>query len=333
MDEVAQVRQDLSIDPRAVESYEPDGGAESAQSTSRSPHSVLTDAEEQRRREERVRELKQMLKLTRQRSQRVVVDWLRITVVVDPASWDIEQVMQATTAYQATHGDLKVPPDWEEGGVRLGVELGKLRRKARADKDDLARLAQELGNEEKARKEWMERGPRIHPDLVRYLAERGFVWEPRADGRALLLAAARTYIEAHGHLLPRGDESVDVDGEEVALGALLAERRRPGIEDTELDTIGALPAGEGMPRPASWAWRVPEDRPWTAAWHASSYASNGSGTRAGRGPNSCTEHGSTVVRTSGNGCANSTYGGRNCTRNNEWSWAGCAWAPRPGTPG
>ncbi|MEV5282712.1 Helicase associated domain protein [Streptomyces sp. NPDC006692] len=252
---------------RAVESYEPDGGAESAESTSRSPHSVLTDAEERRRSEERARELKQMLKLTRQRSQRVVVDWLRITVVGDPASWDIEQVMQAATAYQAKNGHLKVPPDWEEDGVRLGVELDKLRRKARADKDDLTRLAGEMGSEEAARKEWMERGPRVHPDLVRYLAERGFVWEPRADGRALFLAAAQSYVQAHGHLLPRGGESVDVDGEEVALGALLAERRRPGVEDTELDRIGALPPAEGMPRPASWAWRVPEGRPWTAAWH------------------------------------------------------------------
>ncbi|MEU3657880.1 hypothetical protein AB0E67_35075 [Streptomyces sp. NPDC032161] len=167
--------------------------------------------------------------------------------------------------HQVRHGDLKVPPDWEEGGVRLGVELDKLRRKARADKDDLDRLAQELGNEEKARKEWMARGPRIHPDLVRYLAERGFVWEPRADGRAVLLGAARAYVETHGHLLPRKDENVD--GEEVALGALLAERRRPGIKDPELDTIGALPASEGMPRPASWTWRVPEDKPWTAAFH------------------------------------------------------------------
>ncbi|MFD9568177.1 DEAD/DEAH box helicase family protein [Streptomyces sp. NPDC059994] len=238
---------------RAVESYEPDGGAEPAQFTSRSPHSVLTGAEERRRREERARELTQMLQLTRQRSRRVVVDWLRITVVGDPASWDIEQVMQAATAYQAKHGHLKVPADWEEGGVRLAVELDKLRRRARADRDDLACLAEELGSEEAARKEWMKRGPRVHPDLVHYLAERGFVWEPRADGRALLLAAARVYAEAHGHLLPRLDESVDVDGEEVALGALLAERRRPGITDTELDRVGV--------------WRVPQDVPWTAAWH------------------------------------------------------------------
>ncbi|MET9777992.1 DEAD/DEAH box helicase family protein [Streptomyces sp. NPDC006367] len=252
---------------RAVESYEPDGGAASIESTSRSPHSVLTDAEERQRREERARELAQMLTLTRQRSMRAVVDWLRISVVSDPASWDIERVMQAATAYQAKHGTLKVPADWEEDGVQLGVELDKLRRKARADRDDLARLAEELGDAEAARAEWMRRGPRVHPDLVQFLAEKGFVWQPRAEGRGLLLAAARAYVEEHGHLLPRRDETVDVDGEEVAIGALLAERRRPGVEDPELDKIGGLPAAEGMPRPASWAWRVPESRPWTAAWH------------------------------------------------------------------
>ncbi|MCZ0975704.1 DEAD/DEAH box helicase family protein [Streptomyces albulus] len=238
---------------RAVESYEPDGGAEATQSTSRTPHSVLTDAEERRRQQERARELTQMLKLTRERSQRAVVDWLRITVVGDPSSGDLEKVMQAATAYQSLHGNLKVPADWEEDGVRLGVELDKLRRKARADKGDLERLVEELGDAVAARSTWMEHGPRVHPDLVQYLADLGFEWEPRANGRALLLAAARAYVERHGHLLPRLDESIGVDGEEVALGALLAERRRPGITDTELEEIGV--------------WRVPEEVPWTATFH------------------------------------------------------------------
>ncbi|UJB46277.1 helicase associated domain-containing protein [Streptomyces sp. A1-5] len=238
---------------RAVESYEPDGGAEATQSTSRTPHSVLTDAEERRRQQERARELTQMLQLTRERSQRAVVDWLRITVVGDPTSGDLEKVMQAATAYQSQHGNLKVPAGWEEDGIRLAVELDKLRRKARADKNDLARLIEESIDEATARSTWMEHGPRVHPDLVQYLSDLGFEWEPRTNGRALLLAAARAYTQMHGHLLPRLDESIDVDGEEVALGALLAERRRPGITDTELDEIGV--------------WRVPEGVPWTAAFH------------------------------------------------------------------
>ncbi|WP_434435268.1 hypothetical protein [Streptomyces noursei] len=166
---------------RAVESYEPDGGAEATQSTSRTPHSVLTDAEERRRQQERARELTQMLKLTRERSQRAVVDWLRITVVGDPSSGDLEKVMQAATAYQSLHGNLKVPADWEEDGVRLGVELDKLRRKARADKGDLERLVEELGDAVAARSTWMEHGPRVHPDLVQYLADLGFEWEPAGE--------------------------------------------------------------------------------------------------------------------------------------------------------
>ncbi|MFI1177626.1 helicase associated domain-containing protein [Streptomyces melanogenes] len=194
-----------------------------------------------------------MLRLTRQRSLRAVVDWLKITVVSDPVSFDLERVMQAATAYQARHGDLKVPAEWEQDGLLLGVELDKLRRQARADRNELDQLLAHTGDEQAARAAWLRAGPRVHPDLVAYLEQLGFAWEPRARGRALLLAAARAYADAHGHLLPRRDESVDVNGQSVPLGALLAERRRPGVRDTELEAIGV--------------WQVPDDVPWTAAWH------------------------------------------------------------------
>ncbi|MCZ0970691.1 hypothetical protein O1L55_02510 [Streptomyces albulus] len=88
----------------------------------------------------------------------------------------------------------------------------------------------------------MEHGPRVHPDLVQYLADLGFEWEPRANGRACCWPPPGPTSKARAPA-PRLDESIGVDGEEVALGALLAERRRPGITDTELEEIGV--------------WRVP----------------------------------------------------------------------------
>ncbi|MFF1680790.1 DEAD/DEAH box helicase family protein [Streptomyces sp. NPDC058256] len=241
---------------RAVESYEPDGGSASTETTSRSPHSVLTSEEEKARQDARAKEIARMLRLTRARSMRVVADRLKVTVVSDPASADIERVMQAAIAYHAREDHLKVPADHLEGDVRLGLELDKLRRKRREDLADLARLVEELG-EAAGEKEWRRRGPRVHPDLVHYLTRQlGFVWEPRESGRALLLQAARIYVDVHGHLLPRADEHVDVDGQDVAIGELLADRRHRAQDpylQRRLDAIGV--------------WQVPGDVPWTAAWH------------------------------------------------------------------
>ncbi|WP_369384162.1 hypothetical protein [Streptomyces sp. cg36] len=110
---------------RVVQSYEPDGGPAAAGPSSRSGYLALSSQEEREARAERARELAGMPRLTRQRSSRAVVDWLKNTVVSDPVSFDLERVMQAATAYQARHGDLKAPAAWEQDGLLLGVDLDK----------------------------------------------------------------------------------------------------------------------------------------------------------------------------------------------------------------
>ncbi|GAA0374947.1 DEAD/DEAH box helicase family protein [Streptomyces blastmyceticus] len=259
-DDDAEIGESSDWDPvtnmlRAVESYEPDGGPPSFLEGSTSRTRPVIGVEEQRERQERrARELADMLVLTRERSSRAVVDWLRFTVVNDPVAGDLLKVMEAAAAFRQEHLHLRVPADWEEDGLLLAVELDKLRRRARRDREDLARLVeQKSGDASAAREEWLRRGPRIHPDDLDRLAGMGFEWGPRADGRALLLAAARAYTAAHGHLLPGRNETIDLGGEEVPIGAMLTELRRPGVTDTELDAIGE--------------WRLPPEAVWTAVWH------------------------------------------------------------------
>lgn len=240
---------------RAVESYEPDGGPVSTDSSSRRPGPAVSLEEERERREARARELAQMLEFTRQRSLEVVADRLRITVVSDPAGLDLEEVLQAVVAYQAQHGSLRrVEAGWTFGGVDLAEGLERLRRWRRADEEDVARLAGEGGDEGAARAVWRRRGPRVPADVVQLLAQQGFVWEPRASARQGLLDAARIYAAEHGHLVPRLMDKVMVDGVEIPIGRLLSECRKPGYgDDEDLDALGV--------------WRVPAGLPWTAAWH------------------------------------------------------------------
>ncbi|MFI6624288.1 helicase associated domain-containing protein [Streptomyces sp. NPDC050528] len=229
-----------------MKSYESDDGAACSPS---SMHRVLTGAEEQR-----AQQSAGMLEFMRERPAWAVADWLRIRMVNDPAAGEMLRVVEAATVFQERHGHLRVPGDWEEGGIRLAEELDRLRRNARADTRDLDRLSQHLGGDhEAARAKWLRDGPRVHPDLMHYLAEMGFVWNPRSGGRALLLAAARAYADTHGHLLPRRGERVTVGGDAIPIGVMLAERRRLDVQDAEMDAIGV--------------WRVPAGVPWTAAWH------------------------------------------------------------------
>ncbi|WP_184502892.1 DEAD/DEAH box helicase family protein [Streptomyces botrytidirepellens] len=262
---------------RAVESYEPDGGpSSSGESTSRTRPAV-TDAERQERIQQRAKERAEMVVLTRERSVRAVVDWLRFKVVNDPSEAEMLRVVEAATAFREANGHLVVPADWEESGLMLAVELDKLRRRARADKTDLVQLTEQLGGDvEEARAEWLRRGPRIHPDDIDYLAGLGFEWDPRADGRALFLAASRAYAALHGHLLPHKDETIDLGGEEIPISAMLIERRRPGTHDAGLEQIRLdliapfLEAGKDLQQlDAIGAWRLPpkEVAPWSAAFH------------------------------------------------------------------
>ncbi|MFF8617100.1 hypothetical protein [Streptomyces sp. NPDC015350] len=264
---------------RAVESYEPDSGSASGsaspgESTGRTRPAV-TDREKQERREARARELADMLEFTTERSRRAVVDWVRFRVVNDPAAGDLLRIMEAAAAFHQERHSLAVPDGWEHNGLLLAVELDKLRRRARADRDDLDRLMTQMGGDiEEARAEWLRRGPRIHPTDMEYFSNMGFEWNPRADGRALLLAAARAYLDAHGHLLPHRDETVDLGGEDIPISDMLVERRRPGTQDPGLDELREdylrRHDPDGTKRhllDAVGAWRVPENVPWTAAFH------------------------------------------------------------------
>ncbi|WP_055557183.1 helicase-related protein, partial [Streptomyces kanamyceticus] len=268
-------------------------------SSSRGPHRVQPPKEARQRAEERARELQQMLTLTRQRSAAVFADWLKITVLSDPVTADTERVMRAVAAYRQRTGHLRVPVDWhetlpvdyarvpllrkkseeqqelaeeherdlppelaQEPGVvvvRLGWELERVRRQWRRDRDDLRTLIAEHGPEE-GLSVWQGRPRRVSADLAALLGEYGFVWEPRASARQLLVEAARVYADQHGHLLPGVEETLSVDGQEVKIGRLLSECRRPswGAQEEErevaqvLDELGV--------------WRVRAGAPWNAAF-------------------------------------------------------------------
>ncbi|MEW2527598.1 DEAD/DEAH box helicase family protein [Streptomyces sp. NPDC047071] len=267
-------------------------------STSRGPHRIQPLTEARKRAEERVRDLQRMLAFTRQRSAAVVADWLKITVLSDPVTADTERLMRAVNAYHQRTGHLRVPVDWhetlpldytrlpllkkksqeqqalaEEDGqdlapevaqepqvvVRLGWELERVRRQWRRDRDDLRALIAEHGPEE-GLEVWQGRPRRVPADLAALLGEYGFVWEPRASARQLLVEAAREYADRYGHLLPGVEETLDVDGQEVRIGRLLSECRRPswGARDEERDVARVL---EKLG-----VWRVRDGAPWNAGF-------------------------------------------------------------------
>ncbi|WP_158857991.1 DEAD/DEAH box helicase family protein [Streptomyces sp. NRRL B-1347] len=263
-------------------------------STSRGPHRIQPPSEARERAEERARELQQMLAFTRQRSAAVVADWLKITVLSDPVTADTERLMRAVRAYHQRNGHLRVPVDWHETlpldytrvpllkkeseeqqelaedlvpelaqepqvVVRLGWELERVRRQWRRDRDDLRALVAEHGPEE-GLEVWRGRPRRVSTDLAALLGEYGFVWEPRASARQLLLEAAREYADRYGHLLPGVEEAISVDGQEVRIGRLLSECRRPswGARDEEREAARML---EELG-----VWRVRDGAPWNAGW-------------------------------------------------------------------
>ncbi|MFD3775205.1 Helicase associated domain protein [Streptomyces sp. NPDC058612] len=59
-------------------------------------------------------------------------------------------------------------------------------------------------------------------------AEAGMVWEPGEEAWETKLAALRSYQRAHGHLAPRQDAVWGEDGEQLAIGQLMANLRRTG---------------------------------------------------------------------------------------------------------
>ncbi|MFD3549352.1 Helicase associated domain protein [Streptomyces sp. NPDC058655] len=58
--------------------------------------------------------------------------------------------------------------------------------------------------------------------------EAGMVWEPGEEAWETKLAGLRSYRRAHGHLAPRQDAVWGEDGEQLAIGQLMANLRRTG---------------------------------------------------------------------------------------------------------
>ncbi|MFD3762583.1 Helicase associated domain protein [Streptomyces sp. NPDC058622] len=58
--------------------------------------------------------------------------------------------------------------------------------------------------------------------------EAGMVWEPGEEAWETKLAGLRSYWQAHGHLAPRQDAVWGEDGEQIAIGQLMANLRRKG---------------------------------------------------------------------------------------------------------
>ncbi|MFE4304877.1 Helicase associated domain protein [Streptomyces sp. NPDC056891] len=140
--------------------------------------------------------------------------------------YDVALALEAAERYREREGHLAVPRRHRERGVELGVQLDtwrSARRSGALDEDVLGRL-EALGVE----------------------------WEPRRSAQEVNWAGLAAYASARRHLLPRRAETFEVDGQEVAVGRLMTEARRPGAR------LGAELDGLGVP------WRV--QGPWDAAW-------------------------------------------------------------------
>ncbi|MFD4243597.1 DEAD/DEAH box helicase family protein [Streptomyces sp. NPDC058525] len=140
--------------------------------------------------------------------------------------YDVAFALEAAERFHGREGHLNVPRRHLEGTVELGVQL------------DTWRSARRAGSLEQA--------------ILGRLEKLGVEWEPRRSAREVNWAGLVAYARARGHLLPRQAETFEVDGQEVAVGRLMTEARRPGTgREGELDALGV-------------PWRV--EGPWDVAW-------------------------------------------------------------------
>ncbi|MEU0132308.1 Helicase associated domain protein [Streptomyces sp. NPDC006289] len=106
------------------------------------------------------------------------------------------------------------------------------------------------------------RAGELDPHRKDLLDEAGMVWEPGNEAWEKKLAALRSYHRAHGHLAPRQDAvwgEGEGDGEQLAIGQLLANLRRKGGlgKDAERATARAEQLAEidpdwNCPWPLDW---------------------------------------------------------------------------------
>ncbi|MFD3761060.1 Helicase associated domain protein [Streptomyces sp. NPDC058622] len=89
--------------------------------------------------------------------------------------------------------------------------------------------------------------------------EAGMVWEPGQEAWETKLASLRSYQRAHGHLAPRQDAVWGEDGEQVAIGQLMANLRRKGglgkdaeRARTRAEQLTAIDPDWACPWPLDW---------------------------------------------------------------------------------
>ncbi len=85
------------------------------------------------------------------------------------------------------------------------------------------------------------------------------VWEPGEEAWETKLAALRSYRRAHGHRAPRQDAVWGEDGEQIAIGQLMANLRRKGglgkdeeRARTRAEQLTATDADWSCPWPLDW---------------------------------------------------------------------------------
>ncbi|MFD3329605.1 Helicase associated domain protein [Streptomyces sp. NPDC058701] len=90
-------------------------------------------------------------------------------------------------------------------------------------------------------------------------AEAGMVWEPGEEAWETKLATLRSYRRAHGHLAPRQDAVWGEDGEQLAIGQLIANLRRAGglgkneeRARTRAQQLAAIDPDWACPWPLDW---------------------------------------------------------------------------------
>ncbi|WP_405958935.1 Helicase associated domain protein [Streptomyces sp. NBC_00868] len=91
------------------------------------------------------------------------------------------------------------------------------------------------------------------------LDEQGMVWEPGEEAWETKLALLRSYRRAHGHLAPRQDALWGEDGEQTAIGQLMANLRRTGglgknqeTATTRAAQLNAIDTDWKCPWPLDW---------------------------------------------------------------------------------
>jgi hypothetical protein len=142
--------------------------------------------------------------------------------------YDTARALAAAEDYRARTGRLDVPRRHREAGVELGVQL------------DTWRTARRTGT--------------LDEQFMTRLEALGVMWEPRRSLRDVNWAGTTAYALRQGHLLPRKDETTDVEGREIAVGRLMTEARRRSCPSARSAALDAL----GVP------WRI--TGPWDVAW-------------------------------------------------------------------